>query len=62
MIDFDEWITSTRSQGNNNCVEVAKEPGWVGVRDSKDRDGGLLIVAEHSWTSFLSALKCDELS
>jgi hypothetical protein len=62
MITFDEWVTSTRSQGNNNCVEVAKKSGWVAVRDSKDRDGGLLIVAGDAWTSFLSALKHDERS
>jgi len=36
------WRISVRSQEGSSCVEVAKAPGVVGVRDSKDRAGGHL--------------------
>lgn len=37
-----DWRISVRSQEGSSCVEVAKVPGVVGVRDSKDRAGGHL--------------------
>ncbi|MEO3748032.1 DUF397 domain-containing protein [Plantactinospora sp. B5E13] len=49
------WRKSTRS-GNNggNCVEVADNlPGRVLVRDSKDRNGGVLRFAPTAWHSFV---------
>ncbi|MFC4016525.1 DUF397 domain-containing protein [Micromonospora sp. GCM10011542] len=50
------WRTSTRS-GNNggNCVEVADNlPGVVLVRDSKDRDGGVLVIGPAAWQGFVN--------
>ncbi|MEU1602455.1 DUF397 domain-containing protein [Micromonospora matsumotoense] len=49
------WRTSTRSSTNGgDCVEVADNlPGLVAVRDSKDRDGGVLSFTPAAWRSFL---------
>lgn len=53
------WRKSTRS-GNNggNCVEVADNlPGVVLVRDTKDRDGGMLTFAPGAWRGFVAFAK-----
>lgn len=49
-----KWITSSRSAGNNACVEVARLDAHVGVRDSKDRGGPVLIVSGAAWRAFLA--------
>ena len=52
------WRTSTRSGGNGNCVEVAANlPGVVGVRDSKDRSGPVLIFGYAAWEAFTAQLR-----
>ncbi|MFF5214211.1 DUF397 domain-containing protein [Micromonospora sp. NPDC000442] len=50
------WRTSTRSSSNGgNCVEVADNlPGVVGVRDSKDRTGPVLVFAPAAWQAFVA--------
>ncbi|SCF10676.1 protein of unknown function (DUF397) [Micromonospora matsumotoense] len=50
------WRTSTRSSTNGgDCVEVADNlPGLVAVRDSKDRDGGVLTFTPAAWRSFVA--------
>ncbi|WJK40200.1 DUF397 domain-containing protein [Solwaraspora sp. WMMA2056] len=51
------WRKSTRSD-SGNCVEVADNlPGRVYVRDTKDRDGGMLAFAPSSWSSFVELAK-----
>lgn len=39
------WRKSSHSGANGNCVELAALPGAVGVRDSKDPDGPVLLLA-----------------
>ncbi|WP_434739806.1 DUF397 domain-containing protein [Micromonospora sp. SH-82] len=53
-----QWRTSTRSSSNGgDCVEVADNlPEVVGVRDSKDRDGGTLTFAPGAWRAFVGAV------
>lgn len=51
------WFKSSYSPTQNECVEVAMVPGVVGVRDTKDRDGGTLVFTSAAWTSFLSRVK-----
>ncbi|QIZ34291.1 DUF397 domain-containing protein [Saccharopolyspora sp. ASAGF58] len=52
------WRKSSRSSGGaNNCVEVGLATEVVGVRDTKDRDGGTLVFDRSAWGAFLPRLK-----
>lgn len=56
------WHKSTRS-GDRECVEVAGNlVGVVAVRDSKDRDGGVLVFPQASWSAFLADVKAGHLT
>ncbi|MDP9644303.1 hypothetical protein J2S53_004248 [Actinopolyspora lacussalsi] len=53
-----EWRKSTRSSGGaNNCVEVGFATSAVLVRDTKNREGGLLALSPTTWQSFVGTLK-----
>nr|WP_033338638.1 DUF397 domain-containing protein [Catenuloplanes japonicus] len=52
------WRTSSRSNSQGNCVELATNvPGVVPVRDSKDREGGTLTIGTAAWSAFMGATK-----
>jgi hypothetical protein len=51
------WFKSTRSSGNGNCVEVAIVDDAVGVRDSKDRSGPVLVFTASEWRAFVAGAK-----
>jgi len=38
------WRKSTRSGGQNGCVEINRVPGYAGVRDSKLGDASPVLV------------------
>ena len=59
---FTSWRKSTRSSGGGNCVEVANGGALVGVRDTKDRAGGTLVVSSGAWREFVGAVRGGELS
>jgi hypothetical protein len=51
------WRKSTRSGGQGNCVEVATTPASVGMRDSKDRSGPVLVFTGSQWQAFVDGVK-----
>ena len=53
------WRKSTRSV-EDNCVEVAFIDGLVGVRDSKDRNGPVLLFTAAEWEAFTSGVRDGE--
>jgi Domain of unknown function (DUF397) len=49
------WFKSTySSSGDGDCVEVARTPAAVHVRDSKDRQGPRLALSPAAWAEFVS--------
>ncbi|GIJ75600.1 protein of unknown function [Micromonospora phaseoli] len=58
------WRTSSRSNDQGLCVEVADNlagvHGVVGVRDSKDQAGPALVVSPVGWTAFVDAIRAGQ--
>lgn len=65
MSDFGAWRKSSYSGAQADCVEVAwsfrsgsrNSVEEVGVRDSKDRDGAVLVFPCRQWAAFVSGLR-----
>lgn len=56
------WRKSARS-GSTNCVEVAFcEDGHVAVRDSKHREGPILVVTAREWEAFIGGVRDGEFN
>ncbi len=53
------WHKSTRSDGQNGCLEVTAEvSGWIGVRDTKlGTRSPVLAFTTVEWTAMLVAAK-----
>jgi hypothetical protein len=55
------WRKSSYS-AQSNCIEVARRPGAVLLRDSKDPHGPVTAFATPAWRAFVTALRRDELT
>jgi hypothetical protein len=54
-----EWRKSSYS-GINGCVEVASIDATVIIRDSKDRQGPVLVFTPAEWAAFLKGVRSGE--
>lgn len=50
------WRKASYSTSSQGCVEVAMTASVVGVRDTKDRAGGTLVVPREHWRAFLRSI------
>ncbi len=51
-----QWRKSSYSGNTGNCVEVAITESVVGIRDSKEPDGGMLRVSREEWQGFIEEM------
>ncbi len=59
--EFANWRKSRRSSGGDNCVEIAiAADGTVGVRDSKNRTGPVLMFTAAEWEAFTGGVRDGE--
>jgi Domain of unknown function (DUF397) len=55
------WIKSSLSFSNGNCVEVADlVDGSIGVRNSRDTEGAVLRFTPDEWHAFLGGVRNGE--
>ena len=59
---FVNWRKSSSSDADGNCVEVGESADrrLVGIRDTKDRDAGTLVVTWTVWQDFLEGVRQGE--
>ena len=55
------WRTSSRSQGDGACVQVAVQPAVAGIRDSKNPDDGVVVMPFAAWERLRFAVQQAEL-
>jgi uncharacterized protein DUF397 len=55
------WVKSSLSFANGNCVEVASLPGGeIGVRNSRESEGAVLRFTSDEWHAFLGGVRNGE--
>ena len=60
-VDAVRWRISSHSGTNGNCVEVAALPSrHVALRDSKHRDGAVLVFSPAGWQAFMEDVRNGE--
>jgi hypothetical protein len=52
-----EWRKSSHSGTNGQCVEIAANSDQVLIRDSKDREGPVLIFTADEWRAFAARVR-----
>lgn len=59
-----KWFKSSRSNAENNCVEVAfLDDGEVALRDTKDDGHGpILVFTPAEWTAFIGGVQDGEFN
>ncbi len=57
------WVKSSLSYANADCVLVARLPGSrVGVRDSKNPAGPVLVFSRSEWAAFMAGVRNGEFA
>ena len=57
------WRTSSYTNNGGACVEVAdNQPDLIAVRDSKDRNGPVLLLTASQWREFITDLHAKAVS
>ncbi|MCP2331972.1 DUF397 domain-containing protein [Actinoalloteichus caeruleus] len=51
------WRKSSHSTNNGNCVEIATGTGWAAIRDSKNPEGGMLLLDHARYQDFVRSLQ-----
>ncbi|WP_367135578.1 DUF397 domain-containing protein [Saccharothrix sp. HUAS TT1] len=49
--------TSSHTEDNGTCVEVAVVPGFAAIRDTKSRAGGHVAVPARAFEAFLRSVR-----
>ncbi|MFE0421953.1 DUF397 domain-containing protein [Streptomyces sp. NPDC058953] len=61
LVDLNAAVTWRKSSHSNQdggaCVEIARLPAVVPVRDSKTPDGPVLIFPAAGWSTFVTAVQ-----
>ncbi|WP_416900806.1 DUF397 domain-containing protein [Micromonospora echinospora] len=52
-----QWRTSSRSGGNGACLEARYADDTTQIRDSRDRQGPVLVFGPAQWTRFIEGVK-----
>ncbi|MGY4102470.1 DUF397 domain-containing protein [Nocardia sp. R16R-3T] len=53
-----KWFKSSRSTSGSDCVEVAHlRESMVGVRDSKNPTGPVLVFTPSEWDAFTNGIR-----
>jgi hypothetical protein len=56
--NFREWTKSPLSNPNGNqCVEISFTDNAVGMRDSRNPDGTVLVFDNDEWNAFVGAFE-----
>jgi Domain of unknown function (DUF397) len=55
-----KWRKSSLSNSQGNCVEIAHVDDHVAVRDSKNRQGGVLVFTPDEWKAFIGGVRKGE--
>jgi hypothetical protein len=63
-VNFDDaqFQKSPFSGGASGCIEVAVKDGAVGIRDSKNRNGAVLVFNREEWSAFVAGVRADAFS
>ncbi|AOS64967.1 hypothetical protein BKA25_001274 [Actinoalloteichus hymeniacidonis] len=55
------WRKSSWSSTSISCVEIGCSSQSIGIRDTKNRSGGMLQVDRSAFAAFVASVKADRL-